>query len=84
MGSPRLVPVPAFDVQQYLADAVAGLTKANGRMDVKVTRLLGFFIEGWDSKEVWGRFTHYPANGGIGNPDVEDSANFLRKVILVR
>lgn len=83
-NTPRLVPVPAFDVQQYLADAVAGKTKANGRTDVTITRILGFFIEGWSNKEVWGRFSHYPANGGIGNPDVEDSANFLRKIILVR
>lgn len=83
-NTPRLVPVPAFDVQQYLADAVAGKTKANGRTDVRITRILGFFIEGWSSKEVWGRFSHYPANAGIGNPDVEDSANFLRKIILVR
>jgi hypothetical protein len=83
-GTPRLVPMAAFDVQKYLEDTVAGLEKANGRTDVTVSRLLGFFIEGWSSKEIWGRFTHYPATGGLGNPDVDDSANFLRQVILVR
>jgi hypothetical protein len=83
-NTPRLVPMAAFDVQQYLADAVAGNVKGNGRIEVTVSRLLGFFIEGWDNKEVWGRFTHYPAASGIGNPNVEHSANFLRKVILVR
>ena len=83
-GSPRLVPVPAFNVQKYMEDAVAGLTKPNGRTDVTVTRILGFFIEGWDSKEIWGRFTYYPDSGGITNGAVDENANFLRKVILVR
>ncbi len=80
----RLVPVPAFDVQKYLDDVHAGLVKPNGRTDVTVTRLLGFFIEGWDKDEIWGRFTYYPDTGGISNGEVDDDANFLRKVILVR
>jgi hypothetical protein len=46
--------------------------------------MLGFFIEGWDNKEIWGRFTYYPDVGGISNGEVDDDANFLRKVILVR
>lgn len=83
-SSPRLVPVPAFNVQQYLDDAHAGLTKPNGRTDVKITRMLGFFIEGWDNKEIWGRFSYYPDVGGISNGEVDEDANFLRKVILVR
>lgn len=83
-NSPRLVPVPAFDVQQYMLDTIAGLTKNNGRTDVTITRMLGFFIEGWDNKEIWGRFTYYPDTGGISGGGVDEDANFLRKVILVR
>jgi hypothetical protein len=83
-GTPRLVPVPAFNVQKYLDDSKAGLTKPNGRTDVVITRMLGFFIEGWDSKEIWGRFSYYPDVGGISNGSVDENANFLNKVILVR
>ncbi len=83
-NTPRLVPIPAFDVQKYMEDTIAGLTKNNGRTDVVITRMLGFFIEGWDNKEIWGRFTYYPDTGGISNGQVDEDANFLRKVILVR
>jgi hypothetical protein len=83
-ATPRLVPIAAFNVQRYLEDTAAGLVKTNGRTDVTIVRVLGFFIEGWDSKEIWGRFSFYPAPPSIGSNDVADSANFLRSVILVR
>jgi hypothetical protein len=84
-GTPRLVPVPAFNVQQYFEDCISGVNaNCNGRATVTISRMLGFFIEGWDNKEIWGRFTYYPDVGGISNGEVDDDANFLRKVILVR
>jgi hypothetical protein len=84
-NTPRLVPVPAFDVQQYFDDCISGVNPdCNGRATVKISRMLGFFIEGWDNKEIWGRFTYYPDTGGISHGEIDDDANFLRKVILVR
>ena len=77
--------MPAFNVQQYFDDCISGVnTDCNGRATVKISRMLGFFIEGWDNKEIWGRFTYYPDAGGISNGEIDDDANFLRKVILVR
>lgn len=82
-STPRLVPVPAFNVQKYLEDCIAG-ANCNGRTNVTISRMLGFFIEGYDNKEIWGRFSYYPDVGGISNGEVDEDANFLRKVILVR
>lgn len=80
----RLIPVAAFDVQNWMEQVAADETKKSGKHPLKIQRILGFFIEGVTNKEVRGRFTHLPATGGIGNPNIVDSANFLRTIILVR
>jgi hypothetical protein len=82
--SPRLVPVPIFNVQSHMEQVASGTVQANGRFQLQITRLVGFFIERMDGNDVIGRVTYYPSSGGIANGSVDESANFLRKVILVR
>ena len=83
--SPRVVPVPVFDVAQYEVDRVINGEKANGRHQLKITRMLGFFIEDLQPNgDVVGRLTYYPSNGGISDNAITDNANFLRVILLVR
>lgn len=81
--SPRLVPVPIFNVQAF-QESVAMGDKGAGKLQIQITRLVGFFIEKMDGNDVIGRVTYYPAAGGIANGEIDEAANFLRKVILVR
>ena len=79
----RLVAIPAFDPQKYMDDAKAGLANNSSQIDVKVTRIVGFFIESYDSTGIRGRFSYIPARGNVSNT-IPDPASFLRKVVLVR
>lgn len=83
-ASPRLVPVPIFNVQQWQDDVAAGNSKGTGRYEIEITRLVGFFVERMIGNDVVGRVTYYPSAGGISGGEIDESANFLRKVILVR
>lgn len=83
-ASPRLVPVPVFNVQQWQDDVAAGNSKGTGRYEIQITRLVGFFVERMIGNDVVGRVTYYPSAGGISDGEIDESANFLRKVILVR
>ncbi|AMY12267.1 helicase/secretion neighborhood TadE-like protein [Luteitalea pratensis] len=79
----RIVPLPVFDVQAYLDEKYFGEDKTTGRFNLKITRLVGFFIERMQGNDVIGRVTYYPANGTLGS-GTANNANFLRKIILVR
>jgi hypothetical protein len=82
-GTKRLVPIAAIDIQDYLDRAFAGEQDTNGKIQVRISRLLGFFIEQYDADEITGRFAYYPSTGELGG-NVDETANFLRTIILVR
>jgi Putative Flp pilus-assembly TadE/G-like len=78
--SPRIVPVALFDIDAFFAGS------PNGKTTVTITNILGFFIEGMGgqgNKDVIGRLVAIP---GLtqGGGSVDETAAFLRKVILVR
>ena len=78
--SPRIVPVPLFDIDAFFAGA------PNGKTTVNITNIVGFFIEGMcgtGNKDVCGRLVAIP---GLtqGGGSVDETASFLRKVLLVR
>ena len=78
--SPRIVPVPLFSLDDYWNGS------PNGKGSVTITNIMGFFIEGMcgpGNKDVCGRLVVVP---GLteGTSSVDDTAAFLRKVLLVR
>jgi Flp pilus assembly protein TadG len=83
-ASPRLVPLPVFNVQQWQDDVASGNSKGVGRYELQITRLIGFFVEPMNGNDVVGRVTYYPTSTRIGNGGIHDSTNFLRMIILVR
>lgn len=78
--SPRIVPVPLFDIDAFFAGS------PNGKTTVNITNIMGFFIEGMcgaGNKDVCGRLVVVPGlTKGAGS--VDETAAFLRKVLLVR
>jgi hypothetical protein len=79
--SPRIVPVPVFDVQDYLATGPSGMST------IQVRNILGFFVEGMcadDNKAVCGRLTSIPGDFVQGSSTVSTPSSFLRKVVLIR
>jgi Flp pilus assembly protein TadG len=78
--SPRIVPVPLFNLDDFFAGA------PNGKTSVTITNIMGFFIEGMcgpGNKDVCGRLVAIPAQKREGG-GVDETASFLRKVLLVR
>jgi Flp pilus assembly protein TadG len=75
--SPRIVPVPLVDLDAFFAGS------PNGKSNVPIKNIMGFFVEGMDGKDVLGRLAAIP--GFVkGNTGVDETASFLRKVMLVR
>jgi hypothetical protein len=78
--SPRIVPVALFDIDAFFAGS------PNGKTTVAITNIMGFFVEGMcgpGNKDVCGRLVAIP---GLtqGSTSVDETASFLRKVLLVR
>jgi hypothetical protein len=78
--SPRIVPVVLFDVDSFFAGS------PNGKTSVTISNIMGFFVEGMGgngNKDVIGRLVSIP---GLtkGTSNVDESASFLRTVLLVR
>jgi hypothetical protein len=78
--SPRIVAVPLFDIDAFFTGSPTGKTS------ITITNIMGFFIEGMGGsggKDVIGRLVAIPGvTKGAGN--IDDTASFLRKVLLVR
>jgi Flp pilus assembly protein TadG len=78
--SPRIVPIPLFNLDVFFAGS------PTGKSTVTITNIMGFFIEGMcgtGNKDVCGRLVAIP---GLtqGGGSVDETASFLRKVMLVR
>ena len=79
--SPRMVPVPVFNIDEYLA------TDPDGRSTVVVRNIVGFFVEGMcgsGNKEVCGRIVPVPGEFVEEGPDMTSSAAFLQVIQLIR
>jgi Putative Flp pilus-assembly TadE/G-like len=82
--SPRIVPVPVFDVNEYLAANPSGCQP--GTSKIRITNLLGFFILPSPSNpqdEVRGVLVSVPGLT-VGSSTIPATASYLRQVILVR
>jgi hypothetical protein len=77
--SPRIVPIPVFDPDEYLATAYG-----SGKHEVRVERILGFFVEEFDGKDLIGRFMGLPGELAAGQPIPDDTSAFLMVIRLVR
>jgi len=76
--SPRVVAIPVFDLELYMA------TGGPGNGTVKIVNLLGFFVDHFDHGTVTGylinkKGTYKPGVGGVAGP-----ASFLKQVLLIR
>ena len=78
--SPRIVAVPLFDIDAFFQGSPTGKTS------ITITNIMGFFIEGMGGsggKDVLGRLVAIPGvTKGAGS--IDDTASFMRKVLLVR
>ena len=79
--SPRIVAVPLID-----PDAMA-LANQNGRTQVTISNIMGFFVEGWNQsqKVVTGRLV---TTAGLmqvgGTSSIGGQSSFLQAIILIR
>jgi hypothetical protein len=79
MKSPRLVAIPIFDV-----DAWSNQDKTSGRFQIRITNIIGFFIEEMQGNDVMGVFVNYPGLLRPGGGTLTPPSAFLRTVALVR
>ena len=78
VSSPRVVPIPVFDIEAYYANV-----KQNGRFDLPVKKLVCFFVEGLQSNDVVGVLTTCPPMEGPSGT-TNDPSSFLRSIVLIR
>jgi len=76
--SPRVVAIPVFDLQLYMA------TGGPGQGTVKIVNILGFFIDSYDHGTVTGylitkKSLYSPGHGGVAG-----QASFMRQIMLIR
>lgn len=84
--SPRIVPVPVFDMDEFQRHRLDGNWSScpTGGRCVRVVNILGFFVASLSGKNVIGYLSTYPAEFVAGAPTVHNAAGFLRSVHLVR
>jgi hypothetical protein len=77
-GSPRIFPIPLYDTETYVSGQVSGRGA-----DLRMANWLGFYVEGRDGNNIYGRIT--PVLGTIdGNAGpAPDDGVFPRAVRLV-
>jgi hypothetical protein len=75
--SPRLVAIPVFNPDIYDAG------RASGRIDIVVTKVLGFFIDDMSGNDVIGYLTTYPSAPRTGTSNTPGAA-FVVSITLVR
>ena len=77
--SPRIVALPVFDLQEYLANG--GTT---GNQPVKIVNILGFFVLDMVGNDVRGILMTAPGLYNAGGGTVTGTASFLTTIVLVR
>jgi hypothetical protein len=76
--SPRIVAVPVFDLELYLA------TGGPGNGTVKIVNILGFFVDHVDPDSVTGYLIRKAALYSPGAGGVAGQASFLTQIMLIR
>jgi hypothetical protein len=76
--SPRIVPVPLIDIQEYMSRDPAG------RDTVLITNIFGFFVLRMNGNEVEGYLCAIPGKLATTKPSLDDSFSFIRTIQLVR
>jgi Flp pilus assembly protein TadG len=83
-ASPRIVPMPVVDPDEYFA------TDPNGRSTITIRNILGFFVERQDTvgpgaghTVTVGRLINVPGQY-VGGGTVDTSSNFITQIILIR
>ena len=76
--SPRVVAVPVFDLELYLA------TGGPGNGTVKIVNILGFFVDNYEAGRVTGYLINKKGSYNAGAPGVAGPTSFLKQVILIR
>ena len=85
--SPRIVPLPVFDIDQFQKSSVTGEWSQcpGGGKCVKVVNILGFFADRISAGgDITGYLVSYPGIFVAGAPSVGEDASFLATVQLVR
>jgi len=75
--SPRLVAIPVYDPDAY------DLGRASGRVEITITKVLGFFVDRMQGNEVSGYLMSYPSTPKAGMGGVPGN-HFVVSVALVR
>lgn len=75
--SPRLVPIPVFNPDTY------DKGRGSGRIDIEITKLVGFFVLPMNGNDVEGHLMEFPTVPRAG-PPAPESASFLISIALVR
>lgn len=78
-NSPRIVPVPIFNVEAYTQQ-----DKTSGRFQLQVTNILGFFVLSMQGNDVRGVLLPYRGDFKGGAGTVDQTNAFLYTVVLVR
>ena len=75
--SPRIVAIPVYDTGVYYAG------KINGLVTLRISNILGFFIDGMQGNDVRGYLVNAP---GLlfGNAAIGEDSSFLKTVVMVR
>ena len=76
--SPRVVAIPVFDLELYMA------TGGPGNGTVKIVNILGFFVENYSAGTVTGYLINKKGSYNAGAPGVAGPTSFLKQVILIR
>jgi Putative Flp pilus-assembly TadE/G-like len=99
-SSPRIVPIAVFDMDEYqwrkaennwttawepgVGPGTGALSCPTGGSCIRVTNILGFFVDGMSGDDVVGHLASYPGEFVLDAPSVGGGAAFLVKVQLVR
>jgi Flp pilus assembly protein TadG len=75
--SPRVVAVPVYDPDAY------DLGRASGRVEITITKVIGFFVDRMQGNEVKGYIMNYPSKPMAGMGGVPGN-HFVISVALVR
>jgi hypothetical protein len=77
-GSPRIFPIPLYNTEAYVSGQVSGRGA-----DLQMANWLGFYVEGHDGNNIYGRIT--PVLGSIDGDagPAPDDGVFPRAVRLV-
>ena len=98
--SPRIVPIAVFDMDEYqwrkaennwttawepgVGPGAGAFSCPTGGSCIRVTNIIGFFVESLTSADVLGRVAMYPGEFVLGPPSLTSGASFLVSIQLIR